>query len=253
MSNIIQYDFQGDLYSFREDGWFNATEAATRFGKRVRSWLGNVDTLEYVRALEELNSGQPSPILHSKDSCYVKTSRARQDRGGGTWLHPKLAVRFAQWLDVRFSVWCDEQIDAIVRNGIRAAGNADLIALLLRPDASEWELRFEPSYYQSLARVTNTRYLGHAGGTPGIYGRITDRWVYGCILPEDVYAELKERRNKSQKMHQWLTDGGRGALDRQIALVTSIAFTSTDMADFEARMMMVSAKGGQLGFIYAAA
>src|SRR5699024_12733709 len=38
---------------------------------------------------------------------YVKTSRARQDRGGGTWLHPKLAVVYARWLSVEFSVWCD--------------------------------------------------------------------------------------------------------------------------------------------------
>lgn len=33
----------------------------------------------------------------------------------GTWLHPKLAVRFAQWLDVRFAVWCDAQIDALLK------------------------------------------------------------------------------------------------------------------------------------------
>jgi hypothetical protein len=26
---------------------------------------------------------------------------------GMTLLHPKIAVRFGQWLDVRFAVWCD--------------------------------------------------------------------------------------------------------------------------------------------------
>lgn len=24
----------------------------------------------------------------------------------GTWAHPKLAVFFARWLDVKFAVWC---------------------------------------------------------------------------------------------------------------------------------------------------
>ncbi|QUJ04616.1 KilA-N domain-containing protein [Salmonella enterica subsp. enterica] len=43
-----------------------------------------------------------------------KTSRARKDRGGGTWLHPKLAVRFARWLH-DFEIRCDEQIDAMIR------------------------------------------------------------------------------------------------------------------------------------------
>ncbi|OAM32416.1 hypothetical protein A7P96_02000 [Eikenella sp. NML03-A-027] len=38
-------------------------------------------------------------------------------RGGieqGTWLHPKLAVHFARWLDPKFAVWCDEQIEQIL-------------------------------------------------------------------------------------------------------------------------------------------
>lgn len=34
----------------------------------------------------------------------------------GTWMHPKLAVLFARWLDVRFAVWCDGQIDQIIRS-----------------------------------------------------------------------------------------------------------------------------------------
>lgn len=29
-------------------------------------------------------------------------------------MHPKLAIRFAQWLDVNFAIWCDEQIDKLL-------------------------------------------------------------------------------------------------------------------------------------------
>ena len=32
----------------------------------------------------------------------------------GTWLHPKLAIRFAQWLDIQFAIWCDEQIERLL-------------------------------------------------------------------------------------------------------------------------------------------
>lgn len=87
-------------------------------------------------------------------------------------------------------------------------------------------------------------------GTPPLYGQITDRWVYGCLLPEEVHAELKARRSESQKMHQWLTDGGQGLLDQQISLVQSIANTSADMRDFEARMMLISGRRGQLGMVF---
>ncbi|MFT0533929.1 KilA-N domain-containing protein [Castellaniella hirudinis] len=250
MSNVIKYDFEGKLYSFNLNGWFNATEAAKRYGKGIDDWLALSGTLEYIQALDETLTGRPGQILHTRDSRYVKTSKARVDRGGGTWLHPKLAVRFAQWLNAKFAVWCDLQIDTIIRNSIRAEGNTNLLPLFLRDSAATWELRFEPSYYRALARMTGTHYTGHAGGTSPIYGAITEEWVYGCILPADVHAELKARRQKSEKMHQWLTAGGQDVLDRQIALVTAIAASSADYQDFKARMMAVSNRSGQLGFVY---
>ncbi|GAB0460404.1 KilA-N domain-containing protein [Escherichia coli] len=73
------------------------------------------ETLEYVRALDEALTGKESQILHPSQSRYVKTSKARKDRGGGTWLHPKLSVAFARWCDARFAVWCDLHIDSLLR------------------------------------------------------------------------------------------------------------------------------------------
>lgn len=240
MSNIIKYDFEGQLYSFNLDGWFNATEAATRFGREPAQWLRLPGTISYLAAFKR---------KYGKIT-YLKT---RRGAGGGTWLHPKLAVRFAQWLSDDFAVWCDEQIDAIIRNGIRVQGNADLIPLLLRPDAAEWDLRFPPEYYHALARITGTTYVGHSGGTPAIYGQITDRWVYGCLLPYEVRAELKARRHRSEKMHQWISDGGRELLDKQIALVRDIAATSADLRDFEVRMAVHTKRPGQIPMIYPSA
>ena len=39
--------------------------------------------------------------------------------GGGTWLHPKLAIHFARWLDPKFAVWCDEQIEHIISGSLK--------------------------------------------------------------------------------------------------------------------------------------
>ncbi|MDR0213693.1 MAG: KilA-N domain-containing protein, partial [Comamonas sp.] len=109
MSKIVKLEFKEQLYSFNLDGWFNATEAAGRFGKAPAEWLRLPSTLSYLAAFKRKYGEIP----------YLKTQRGA---GGGTWLHPKLAVRFAQWLSDDFAVWCDEQIDAIIRNGIRAEG-----------------------------------------------------------------------------------------------------------------------------------
>lgn len=248
MGSILKREFDKQIYSFNLEGWFNATEAAKRFGKRLDHWLDNAETLEYIQALDTTLTDVESQISNPRKSGYLKTRRGQH--GGGTWLHPKLAVAFARWVHPKFGVWCDLQIDAIIRNGIRAEGSAHLLPLLLRQEPGVWELRFGPDYYRALARITGTFYTGHAGGTPALYGAITDKWVYGGLLPDDVHAQLKASRGASEKMHQWLTDGGQVLLDKQVDLVRSIANTSTDMRDFEARMMLLSGRRGQLGFIY---
>lgn len=105
-NKIISMDFEGDVVAFNADGWINATGAAARFGKEPYEWLRLPDTQRYLDGLKRRSGEIP----------YVKTSRARADRGGGTWLHPKLAVKFARWLSVDFEIWCDEKIDDLLRS-----------------------------------------------------------------------------------------------------------------------------------------
>lgn len=104
-AKIIPFDYDGQVVRFNADGWIHATEAAARFGKEPHEWLRLPDTERYLEGLKRRYGEIP----------YVKTSRARADRGGGTWLHPKLAVKFARWLSVDFEIWCDEQIDGLLR------------------------------------------------------------------------------------------------------------------------------------------
>ena len=107
-TNVIAADYNGMPIAFSGDGWFNATAAAARFGKRPYEWLRLPETKRYVVAIENRNGKIP----------LLKIERGGRGKGGGTWMHPKLAVRFAQWLDVDFAVWCDEQIDHILRGGL---------------------------------------------------------------------------------------------------------------------------------------
>lgn len=90
------------VFVFREDGWFNMTKAAKAFGKRPDNFWSAEETQPYCNALKE----------SLKISELIETKRGGQ---GGTWAHPKLAVFFARWLDIKFSVWCDAVIDDILR------------------------------------------------------------------------------------------------------------------------------------------
>lgn len=110
MSKLIMAEFDGAPMQFREDGWFNATAAADKHGKRVNDWASLPSTSSYIEALaRNLNTGK-SGIYSASD--FIETKRGRH---GGTWLHPKLAVSFARWISDDFAVWCDLQIDAVLR------------------------------------------------------------------------------------------------------------------------------------------
>lgn len=107
MVKLIKADFDGHAMQFSDAGWFNATAAAEKFGKRVQHWLDNKETQEYIEKLNHRISGD----LNTASDGIIATKKGRN---GGTWLHPKLAVAFARWLSVDFSIWCDEQIDKII-------------------------------------------------------------------------------------------------------------------------------------------
>lgn len=266
MSNVLKIDFSGQVYSFTDAGWFNATEAAKRFDKEPFDWLRQRETVSYICALAkrqtnsdfltELNkikdldgssSASRSRLFNLvKKTGLVRTKAGAPETGGGTWLHPKLAVIFARWLDIDFAIWCDEQIDSIVRASYEPP---NMIKLLLADTVSEWELRFTPSYYHALAKVTKTNYKGHSHGTPSVFGQITLKWVYGEILPSDVLAEVKNRKKDSEKMHQWLSKGGEKQLDQQITKIEAIALSSLDYEDFTARCYQSCKAKGQLRLV----
>ncbi|RFC32896.1 MAG: KilA-N domain-containing protein [Candidatus Nitrotoga sp. SPKER] len=103
MTNLVKAEFDDIAVTFTEDAWFNATEVADKHKRRVTDWLNNIETQNYLAALAE--------ILKVPKEHLLKTRRGRY---GGTWMHPRLAVAFARWLDVRFGVWCDDQIFQIL-------------------------------------------------------------------------------------------------------------------------------------------
>lgn len=95
-----------------KDGMFNATNLLNQWNifvslntqnpgyikkKELKEFFDNKGTKEFIEALVDEEN------LHGEKSTYVK-SKARSDRGGGTWMHPYLFVKFAMWLNPRFEV-----------------------------------------------------------------------------------------------------------------------------------------------------
>ena len=108
----------GDIaVSFRNDGFLNASAIAAHFGKRVPDFLKTEQNQEYISALAEHLSKTLKIVFDKNQLVIVK--KGSPANGGGTWLHPKLAIHFARWLDPRFAVWCDEQIEQILSGSLK--------------------------------------------------------------------------------------------------------------------------------------
>ncbi|SEJ48690.1 KilA-N domain-containing protein [Azotobacter beijerinckii] len=119
-ARIIPFEYEGQPVRFNAEGWLHATEIAERFGKKPAHWLELDSTKEYVRKLSERMAASN---VGKSDITLVITRRGNS-KSSGTWLHPKLAVKFARWLSVDFEIWCDEQIDALLRGDGKSWTNA---------------------------------------------------------------------------------------------------------------------------------
>lgn len=106
--STITHTFNGLPIVFREDGYINITKAAKHFGKKLSHFWDSPQTREYMGALSQMPGFRGIKL--------VITSKGRY---GETWVHPKMAVMVARWLDVRFAVWCDLMIDNILRGNIQ--------------------------------------------------------------------------------------------------------------------------------------
>lgn len=133
MNNVIPFHYQGQPIRFNSEGWIDAASAAKRFGKEPTAWLRTIETVEYLSALAEalFGKGVSETDLEKLRSMESRSKEAKAftlalakttglvitkaGRGGGTWLHPKVAVSFARWLDLRFAIWADLHIDALLR------------------------------------------------------------------------------------------------------------------------------------------
>jgi len=145
----IVKQYEGAEITFNEDGWFSATIVAEKFGRDPHEFLRLDSTKEYVEALKRKYGEIP----------YFKTKRGA---AGGTWLHPKLGVKFARWCDTDFEVWADDQIDAILRGTIdvkrvrhEAAATYKIVSATLQLTRADAGKTTASHHYSNEARLIN--------------------------------------------------------------------------------------------------
>ncbi len=78
------------------DGYVNATAMCKANGKQWSKYRESDRCQTYLDALAETSGIRMFDLIES-----------RQGQGGGTWVHPQVAVDLARWISAPFAVWMD--------------------------------------------------------------------------------------------------------------------------------------------------
>ena len=120
--NIQSFNYDNISVAFRNDGYLHATQIAKHFGKLPKDYLKTEQTQEYIAALAD-NCVRRKILTDKNQLVIIKQGGIEQ----GTWLHPKLAIHFARWLDPKFAVWCDEQIEQIISGSLQSSPHQNTV------------------------------------------------------------------------------------------------------------------------------
>lgn len=97
-SNLVSRHWNGTPISRRtSDGYVNATAMCKANGKQWSKYRESESCKTYLDALVETSEIRMFDLIQS-----------RQGQGGGTWVHPNLAVELARWISPTFAVWTNQ-------------------------------------------------------------------------------------------------------------------------------------------------
>lgn len=93
-SNELVKVFNGTTVTAREaDRYVDATSLCKAAGKKWNNYWRNETTKAFIRTLAE------STRIRVEDLVELKSGRE-----GGTWIHPRVVIHFAQWVSPEFAV-----------------------------------------------------------------------------------------------------------------------------------------------------
>lgn len=124
MTNLQIFAYNGNNIAFdfgNGNKMINATQMAKAFGKTPYEFSRLPSTINFIEVLERKSNTGKSLI----------TQRGNSERAG-TWMHEKLALKFAAWLSPEFELWVYEKIEELLRTGQTSLKSLE--ETLLNPD-----------------------------------------------------------------------------------------------------------------------
>lgn len=252
MSEQIQRTVNGSIIQQRPgDGFIDGTAMAVAHSKKIDSWFRTQETLGLFQSLandlgfkyadlSNLDVARLSGSKYSKlfpDIIYVK--RGSPETGGGTWLHPDLAIQLAQWCSPAFALQVSRWVREWLVTETQRQQKDSIIKACILPTPTLWQKRFSKDYYDHLSRLTGLKQRGNK--RPQLWGQLTNELVYDC-LPTGVAEALKQCRSDSngwEKLHQFLSPEGLRIFENHMRQLLSLMLAASSLEDLR-RLMQAS-------------
>jgi hypothetical protein len=90
MSDLIIREFNNQTIRIREDKYVCLTDMAKASGKLFANWFQLKSTKSYLETLSGCIGFTIDQLIEINESSGLNENR-------GTWGHPKVSIRFAQW------------------------------------------------------------------------------------------------------------------------------------------------------------
>ncbi len=121
---LIKHEVNDSVIAQRaSDGYINATELCKATGKQFKDYMGNKSTMEFLAELSadtglQVQLGEKT--LVQQKQALVETFPGAPSTGGGSWVHPQVAVNLAGWASGKFAVQVSKWVSGWI-SGVGAA------------------------------------------------------------------------------------------------------------------------------------
>ena len=155
--SILARSFNDRLIRIRQsDRYVSGTDMAQACGKLFGHWNSLKSTTEYLQALES--------AIGITITDLVQVSQGGIPENQGTWLHPKVALRFAQWCSAKFAVQVDCWIDELLTTGKVELESENLKTLQMTEVILDKQIKLGEQQLR-LAELQNTMLTLHGAPT----------------------------------------------------------------------------------------
>ncbi len=105
---LIQHSANGSVIGQRSsDGYINATALCLAAEKRFNDYSKLVSTQAFLTVV---SSKTGIPVINAKQGL-IESRVGSPESGGGSWVHPKVAIHLGQWLSPEFAYQVSEWVE----------------------------------------------------------------------------------------------------------------------------------------------